>query len=481
MSYFESPLFKISPPLVQETMFCARNLLRRGIYFAGGTPRIRRELLHMENWSADRLAAYQAERLANLVRFVAQNVPHYRDLFREIELDAESVKGPGDLRRIPRLNRSAVRANPDRFMALRVRRALLSKGLTTGTTGGTPLAAYRDLSSICWEEARLGRWRLRAGVGPGVRRAIFRGDHFAPTSRPNRPWLHDRLNNLLFVSIYHLSDELMPALLAKLQDFAPVAVEGYPSAILTLARFLLRTDQHLAVRAVLTSSEHLYDHQRQAMRTAFTADVFDQYGNAERVALASECTAHRLHLDMEGAITEILRPDGTVCGPGEAGEVVGTCLTNFAMPFIRYRTGDVAVLGDDPCPCSLKSPVLGQLHGRDIDFVLGPTGRRFSPTVLTFPFDYTPCIAESQLVQDRPGHLLVRLVPEVGAHLTDLEQARRFVEKGLQELMGGGMNIDFEIVTGIQKGPTGKYRWVLSGITERDPLLNSPRQRPVQG
>jgi phenylacetate-CoA ligase len=462
-------------------MFCGRNLVRRSIYFAGGTPRIRRELLKMETWSADQLAGYQAERLSNLVRFAAKNVPYYRDIFHEIRLDAESVKGPGDLRRIPFLNRSIVTATPDRFLALNARRALSSKGLTTGTTGGTPLAAYRDLSSICWEEARLSRWRLRAGIAPGVRRAIFRGDHFAPTSRPNRPWLHDRINNLLFVSIYHLSDDLMPALFAKLRDFAPIAVEGYPSAILTLARFLLRTDQRLTVRAVLTSSEHLYDHQRQAMRTAFCADVFDQYGNAERVALASECTEHRLHLDMEGAITETVRPDGTVCGPGEAGEVVGTCLTNFAMPFIRYRTGDVAVLANDPCPCPLKSPVLGQLHGRDIDFVVGPSGRRFSPTVLTFPFDYTPCIAESQLVQDRRGHLLVRLVPEVGTKPTDLAQARRFVENGLQELMGGGMHIDFEIVSAIEKGRTGKYRWVLSRITERDPLLDSPGQRLTKG
>jgi hypothetical protein len=78
-------------------------------------------------------------------------------------------------------------------------------------------------------------------------------------------------------------------------------------------------------------------------------------------------------------------------------------------------------------------------------------------------------------VQDRAGHLLVRLVPEVGASPTEVEQARRFVEKGLQELMGGSMHIDFEVVTGIAKGRTGKYRWVLSGIGDRDLLSDSPR------
>jgi len=298
----------------------------------------------------------------------------------------------------------------------------------------------------------------------------MRGDHFAPTARSDRPWLHDRLNNLLLVSIYHLSDDLLPALIAKLRDFAPIAIEGYPSAILTLARFLLRTGQRLVVRAVLTSSEHLYDHQRRAMRAAFAADVFDQYGNAERVALASECAEHRLHLDMECAIVEILRPDGTTCGPGEPGEVVGTCLTNFAMPLIRYRTGDVAALEDRTCSCRMRRPVLSELHGRDVDFVVAASGRRFSPTVLTFPFDDTPCIAESQLVQHRAGHLLVRIVPEAGTSQAELEQSRRVVEHGLQERMGGGMHIDFEVATRIPKGPTGKYRWVLSAIADDDTL-----------
>jgi phenylacetate-CoA ligase len=468
MSYYESALFRASTPLGQEAILSGRNLLRRWIYQVGGSARIRRELLGMECWDVQRLETYQADRLQNVVRSAATEVPYYRDCFRALGLDPQDIRRQEDLRRIPLIDRSIVQRDPEQFMARRARRRFLSRGVTTGTTVGTPLVVFRDLSCICWEEARLSRWRLRAGVRPGERRAILRGDHFAPTERRDHPWLHDRVNNLLIVSVYHLAEDLMPSILTRLREFAPVAVEGFPAALVTLAQFLLRTDQRLPVRAVLTSSERVYDHHRQALRVAFDADVFDQYGMAERVALASECSEHRLHLDMECSIVEVVRSDGTPCPVGEPGEIVGTCLTNFAMPLIRYRTGDVGELGGGTCACLLKRPVLAKLHGRDYEFVVGANGRRFSPTLLTYPFDNTPCIAQSQFVQSRPGHLLIRIVPHPGVSEQTLTDARHLLESGLQDLVGGSMQIDFEVLTEIAKGPNGKYRWVMSARTDRD-------------
>jgi phenylacetate-CoA ligase len=34
------------------------------------------------------------------------------------------------------------------------------------------------------------------------------------------------------------------------------------------------------------------------------------------------------------------------------------------MPLLRFRTGDVAVLHEDPCPCGRTSPRLGPILGR---------------------------------------------------------------------------------------------------------------------
>ncbi|MBK6901205.1 MAG: hypothetical protein IPH09_18735 [bacterium] len=49
-------------------------------------------------------------------------------------------------------------------------------------------------------------------------------------------------------------------------------------------------------------------------------------------------------------IVEIL--DGNdPCEPGRMGELVITELNDYAMPLIRYRTGDYAMIAVKPCSC----------------------------------------------------------------------------------------------------------------------------------
>jgi len=60
----------------------------------------------------------------------------------------------------------------------------------------------------------------------------------------------------------------------------------------------------------------------------------------------------------------ILDPDGNACRPGDRGEVVATSLDNRVMPFIRYRTGDLAVASSEACPCDK-----GQGYSRRVVFL----------------------------------------------------------------------------------------------------------------
>jgi phenylacetate-coenzyme A ligase PaaK-like adenylate-forming protein len=62
---------------------------------------------------------------------------------------------------------------------------------------------------------------------------------------------------------------------------------------------------------------------------------------------------------------EVLDEEGRPCAPGETGRVVATSLNNFAMPLIRYETGDTAEVGA-PCPCGRGLPVLTRIMGRDL-------------------------------------------------------------------------------------------------------------------
>jgi phenylacetate-CoA ligase len=463
MSYYESVLFRVSPRPIQAGILSLRNFTRRQIYRTAGLGRVRRQLAAMESWSRADLERYQGQRLGELVRSAAREVPYYRDLFARLSLNADDIRSLSDLARLPLLEKRPIREAPERFLAGSRRSPLLAGALTSGSTGA-PLRLYRDLESICWEEARLWRWRGRAGICYGDRRALLRGDSFIPaTDRTEEPWLHDRLGHLLLVSSYHLRPALLPRILDEVRAFRPRAVEGYPGALADLARHLNQVGSTLPVRAVLTSSEQLYPQQRALLRQAFAAEVFDQYGMAERAALASECVRHRLHVDMECSILEVLRKDGSPCHPGEAGEIVGTSLTNAAMPLIRYRTGDVGRLALEPCECGIDRPYLEELQGRDDDFVTGTDGTRFSPTILTFPFETAQGVDESQILHPAPGRLLIRLAPAPGYADRELRAATAFIRSDLEGRLGGGWQIDFEIVPEVAKAPNGKFRWIVAG------------------
>jgi phenylacetate-CoA ligase len=45
-------------------------------------------------------------------------------------------------------------------------------------------------------------------------------------------------------------------------------------------------------------------------------------------------------------------------------EIVGTNLNNYAMPLLRYRTGDYAEISDKPCTCGRTSRIVRNVVGR---------------------------------------------------------------------------------------------------------------------
>ena len=61
---------------------------------------------------------------------------------------------------------------------------------------------------------------------------------------------------------------------------------------------------------------------------------------------------------------EIVDENGAVLSAGTVGEVVVTPLSVEGMPLIRFKTGDISFLMDEPCACGRSSPRLGPILGR---------------------------------------------------------------------------------------------------------------------
>jgi phenylacetate-CoA ligase len=226
---------------------------------------------------------------------------------------------------------------------------------------------------------------------------------------------------------------------------------GYPSALHTLAQFILDTGENdFQFRTAVTSSEVLHSHQRRIIQQAFGCKVFDQYGCTEICVFAAECQEGAMHISPDYGVLEIVDDAGQPVPVGTVGQLICTGLLNDAQVLIRYRLGDRGALSNERCQCGSPLPVLKSIDGRSSDVFVLPDGRRiweFEDKL----YDALSYVAECQLIQEAPDLFTMCVVPAKGYSSVDNEQILRNLRYYLP-----GVNITIKIVPTIKQGPGGK-------------------------
>jgi phenylacetate-CoA ligase len=404
---------------------------------------------------------YQNEQLRHLIKHAYDNVPFYNKSMRELNLKPGDFKTVDDLYKLPIITRDDLKKSLRQFVAVNYKPSQMTKGFTSGTTG-SPLELYWD-DRICLIKTVVDwRQKLTAGISVGDRMAFFLGRQVVPLTRKLPPfWRHNYVLNHLFCSSWHLSTENIPKYLDKLSSYKPKAIEGYPSTISILARYILSQKATFPLKAVFTSSETLLPSQREAIERAFACKLYDFYGMAERVAFATECDKHDgKHLNMDFSFIEVLSSDGTPVPYGQLGRIVATGFHNYAMPLIRYQTSDITALREAPCSCGRGFMLMENVATKDEDIVSTRSGRYISPSILNALTHHLTSIAEHQVVQEDIDNVRLRIVKKPNYTDSDHE----FLMKGLKDIFGEEMNIGIEYVNAIPRTKAGKFRWVISKV-----------------
>ena len=407
------------------------------------------------------MRALQDERVRELIKYAAERVPLYRRLWAEYGVVTGQIQGVADLARLPLITKAVVREAGQDLLA-HPRPGRLTPGHTSGTTG-SPLSVYYDRPMVVAANAADWRQKRWAALELGEWCGLILGRITVPPAQQRPPfWRVNYIQRQVWFSAFHLSEENLPCYVAAIRAHRLRFLEGYPSTLFILARYLTRRGERLPMRAVLTSSETLHSVQREALEAAFDCRVLDFYGAAERVIFAGQCDkgGHK-HLFDEYGVTEIVDGEGRPRPDGQEGVMVGTSLWNHGMPLIRYQTGDVSRRDRGRCVCGRGLGLLSDVATKAEDVVVTPDGRFISPSVLTHPFKPFDQILKSQIVQDSLDHLDVFLVPSAG--FTDAQRAA--LVAGLRSRVGQAMRIDTRLVEDIPMEASGKYRWVICRVS----------------
>jgi phenylacetate-CoA ligase len=142
---------------------------------------------------------------------------------------------------------------------------------------------------------------------------------------------------------------------------------------------------------------------RQMVEEKYGIATGDMYATADVGLIAFECSAKNgMHI-AEGVILEMISYEtGKQVEPGEVGEIVITPIDE-TYPLIRFGTGDLAGLIDEPCPCGRTSFRITRLLGRVGDAVR-TRGMFIHPRQLEPAMAKFPQVAQYQAVVTRPGH-----------------------------------------------------------------------------
>jgi phenylacetate-CoA ligase len=412
-----------------------------------------RSLLRHHRATREEIVAFQNKHLRRLIAHAYHNVPYYRRLFDRNGLKPQDIRSVADLSAIPITSKKDLQQLPVEDV---VARGVDPRCLIIHRTSGSSGEPFTIRSSR--SENRLLSISMRRGAHYY---GLHRTDKLAIMNIHSTQPTHLLRRMFQLAGLYRMSriNSLLPPeeIVRALLQFQPDVFIGYAGVLARISE-LAGEAEHQAIRPrfIISRGDVLTPLMRQQITAAFAAPVYDIYGSRELRCIAYECKETReYHTCDDNVIVEVLK-DGRTAETGERGEVVGTNLHSFAMPFIRYRIGDIVTKGSATCPCGLPFSTIRAVQGRMIDYFPLPGGSMIHPYEIGVEttLNKAQWIRQYQLVQEREDLIVLRVVPSV--HPSPQELSR--MQESAAAILGQGVEFRVLLVPEIQLELSGKFR-----------------------
>jgi len=185
----------------------------------------------------------------------------------------------------------------------------------------------------------------------------------------------------MYLSAYHLSKDNIEDYVSMINSYNSELLVAYPSSIYILALLMENNNLKLKnIKYIHTASEKMLPQWSNKVEEVLGIKPKSHYGMMEKVSMFFQCDhSDMYHESLEYGVTEIVD-----------NYVVGTGFLNYTMPFIRYKTNDVATKNtkNKKCKCGRGLPLsVKDFDGRSDDILITKDGR-YIPAVNFYTMMY---------------------------------------------------------------------------------------------
>jgi len=396
--------------------------------------------------------------LTNIIKYANEHCPYYSKIFNDIGLGMSDIAS--QIVKIPLLDKQIIRKNSDLIVSSQLQKLLYGKRNTGGSTG----EPFEFLGSVGFDHEHQAFLYKMMGFKNGDKILAMDGSSISEDLLVKNIFWKKKADKdvpygSMALSSLYLSEETIPYYIDFINNFKPSIIRGYPAFVNEVATYIQKNIIGLkfSLKGIVLTSESSNTSQIGNIATAFNTKVYLQYGHSEASLFAySIDDSYKYYCSPFYGYVEVLNDSGEHVRPGELGEVVCTGFYNYAMPFIRYRTGDLAIFLEDHDGIVCLQSVLGRTQ----DYIYDLDMNKTLLTALVFGMHYKAFanIKKWQIIQEEPGNVTVRIVKDALFDTGDEEEIQT------NFLNIAKVTTKFEYVETIPLTKRGKAKFLLQNI-----------------
>lgn len=414
-------------------------------------------LLQIENKLHEDRFSYWDEQRQHIFHYHQQNNPFYQKF--------ASQKNVASWEDVPLMTKADLQQPLEKRLSNAYKLKHVHLGKTSGSSGH-PFSFAKDkyAHALTWANIINLYHQHDIEVGKSLEARFYGMPKFGVPIYKER--IKDKFAKRFRFDVLDLSDKSLERFLKAFQTKPFEYINGYTSSILRFAKYLktqniILKDLCPSLKLCITTSEMLFETDRDFLEQQFDVKVVNEYGASELDVIAFENADKDWVINTKTLFVEVVNKHGKPLPFGEEGEIVITSLYNKAHPFIRYKIGDRGILTINP---KTKQIILKKLTGRTNDFAKLPSGKVIP--ALTFYYVTKSAIENSGevkeivVVQHRINNFDINYVAD-----NDLSnQQKQAIHKAIDQYLEPNLKINFNRKTLIKRSKSGKLKQFVSKI-----------------